>query len=133
MRISPVRFGSTGPAIQYCVQSTQAAQALGFHWDTDDQYVDAVRREVDEFVAEARREPVNRQALGSEVGDMLMSATALAVRHGLNPEAELRAATDRFNQRLGKMQAIAPKPIAQMDLAEKWHWFKAAKRQLAQS
>ena len=123
-----IQFGS---AMDYCVASTKAATGIGFHWDTDDQYVDAVRREVDEFVLEAKRHPVNRDALGSEVGDMLMSATALAVRHGLDPEQELRAATDRFNQRLTQMKAMIPKPIAQMDLAEKWHWFKAAKKALA--
>ena len=123
-----IQFGS---AMAYCVASTKAATDIGFHWDTDDQYVDAVRREVDEFVVEAKRTPVNREAFRSEVGDMLMSATALAVRHGLDPDEELRAATDRFNTRLDKMKTLIPKPIAQMDLPEKWQWFKVAKKALA--
>ena len=131
MRILPYRFGTAGSAIQYSVESTQAARAIGFHWETDDQYRDALRREVEEAAAEAQRQPFNADAFGAEVGDVLLSAVAWAQRLGRDPEAELRGATDRFNQRVAKMQAIAPKPIADMDLAEKWHWFKEAKKALA--
>ena len=91
------------PALTRAQKLTARAARVGFDWPN----ADAVLDKLDEEVAELRAElpAANPARLMDEVGDMLFVLANLARKLGLDPEACLRHANDKFTHRFGGVEA----------------------------
>jgi MazG family protein len=83
--------------------STRAAQ-VGFDWPTTDDVIDKVEEEVRELRdAVATRGAKSREA-EEEFGDLLFSLVNVARKLGIEPEAALRVANDKFQRRFDHLE-----------------------------
>ena len=90
------------PALTRALKITNRVARIDFDWPT----VDLVLRKLEEEIAEVRAElpgadPVR---LADEVGDVLFVAANLARKLGLDPEACLRGANDKFSRRFNEVE-----------------------------
>ena len=118
------------PALTRAEKVTKRAARVGFDWPD----VDAVLDKLDEEVAELRAElevadPVR---LADELGDVLFVLANLARKLKLDPEACLRASTDKFARRFSAVErrlAEAGRTPADSSMAEMEESWQAVKRQ----
>jgi tetrapyrrole methylase family protein/MazG family protein len=90
------------PALAASQEMQERAAALGYDWPTIDGIVAKVHEELAELdEAETAAERVE------EVGDLLLVLVNLARRHGVEAEASLRAANDKFRRRFGSVERMA--------------------------
>lgn len=95
----------TLPALLRAYEISARAAAVGFEWAKP---VDVVEK-IEEEVAEVRRE-VESGATGDlsraeeEMGDLLFAIANLSRKLGIEPEAALRRATDKFTTRFDAME-----------------------------
>ncbi len=96
----------TLPSLLRAYELSSRAAAVGFDWSKATDVLD----KIDEEVAELRRE-VESGATGDlsraedEMGDLLFSIANLSRKLGVEPEAALRRASDKFSGRFGQMEA----------------------------
>ena len=96
----------TLPSLLRAYELSARAAAVGFDWARADDVLD----KIDEEVAELRHE-VESGAAGDlssaedEMGDLLFSIANLSRKLGVEPEAALRRASDKFAARFGQMEA----------------------------
>jgi nucleoside triphosphate diphosphatase len=94
------------PSLLRAYELSARAAAVGFDWAKATDVLD----KIDEEVAELRRE-VESGATGDlsraedEMGDLLFSIANLSRKLGVEPEAALRRASDKFTARFGQMEA----------------------------
>jgi tetrapyrrole methylase family protein/MazG family protein len=88
------------PALLYAYKVGRKAAALGFDWDADD--VAGPMDKVAEELAELRDDKSTE-----ELGDLLFAVVNVARHLDADPEAALRAATDKFRMRFEAMEALA--------------------------
>ena len=81
--------------------STKAAQS-GFDWNEDADLAAKLREEIGEFLEEVSQRDGRR--MEHEMGDILFVLANLARRWGLDPEAALQRANDRFVRRFGHIE-----------------------------
>ena len=123
----------TLPSLLRAYELGSRAAAVGFDWAKATDVLD----KIDEEVAELRRE-VESGATGDlsraedEMGDLLFSIANLSRKLGVEPEAALRRASDKFSARFGQMEAeLAARgvslPDASLDEMEA-EWQKAKSR-----
>ena len=88
------------PALLYAYKVGRKAAAVGFDWADDDVAgpMDKVAEELDELRADASAE---------ELGDLLFAAVNVARHLDVDPEAALRAATDKFRARFQAMEKLS--------------------------
>jgi MazG family protein len=121
---------ATLPSLLRAYELSSRAAAVGFDWAKAGDVLD----KIDEEVAELRRE-VESGATGDlsraedEMGDLLFSIANLSRKLGIEPEAALRRAGDKFSARFGQMEgALAARgvslPEASLDEMET-EWQKA--------
>jgi len=97
---------ATLPSLLRAYELSSRAAAVGFDWAKAGDVLD----KIDEEVAELRRE-VESGATGDlsraedEMGDLLFSIANLSRKLGVEPEAALRRASDKFSSRFGHMEA----------------------------
>jgi MazG family protein len=93
------------PALLRAYQIGMRAHAVGFDWDRPSDVVEKIREEVDE-VAEvvASTETLDHDRAEEEMGDLLFSIAQLSRRLGIEPEAALRKANDKFTRRFTAME-----------------------------
>jgi MazG family protein len=95
----------TLPSLLRAYELSSRAAAVGFDWAKATDVLD----KIDEEVAELRRE-VESGATGDlsraedEMGDLLFSIANLSRKLGVEPEAALRRASDKFSARFGHME-----------------------------
>ena len=95
----------TLPSLLRAYELSSRAAAVGFDWARATDVLD----KIDEEVAELRRE-VESGATGDlsraedEMGDLLFSIANLSRKLGVEPEAALRRASDKFSARFGHME-----------------------------
>ncbi len=100
------------PALAASQEMQERAAALGYDWPTIDGIVAKVHEELAELMA-AETAPERSE----EVGDLLLVLVNLARRHGVEAEAALRAANDKFRRRFGSVErAAAARGVALRDL-----------------
>jgi len=96
----------TLPSLLRAYELSARAAAVGFDWAKAADVLD----KIDEEVAELRRE-VESGATGDlsraedEMGDLLFSIANLSRKLGVEPEAALRRASEKFSTRFGQMEA----------------------------
>ncbi|MEQ1870282.1 MAG: nucleoside triphosphate pyrophosphohydrolase [Vicinamibacterales bacterium] len=93
------------PALLRAHHISARAASVGFEWERAIDVVDKMREEVEEIaevVAHPESESVAR--LEEEVGDLLFAVANLTRKLGLEPEAALRKANDKFTKRFTTME-----------------------------
>jgi ATP diphosphatase len=90
------------PALSRAMKLQEKAGKVGFDWNDVHAVLDKIKEEVAEVEAEiAEGSP---QALSSEVGDLLFAAVNLARHLKIDPEAALRGANAKFEQRFAHIE-----------------------------
>ena len=115
------------PALKRAEKVQKRAARVGFDWP------DAAgpRAKIDEELGElqAARSPEEREA---ELGDLLFSVVNYARHLGIDPEAALRAAVDRFEARFRIVEALSDRPLESLGIEELEALWQRAKQRLEQ-
>jgi len=90
------------PALAYAEKVQRRATSRGFDWRDAQGPLDAIADELVELRAAAGSSRVS-----DELGDLLFSAVNAARHLGVDPEAALRRATNRFRERVERATALA--------------------------
>ncbi len=121
------------PALLKALRITEKAAAVGFDWERANDVVAKLEEEVRELVAELGPDPQSRPREGvrEELGDVLFVLANLARQLGIDPEAALQGANEKFARRFGAMEeetrlrGVAMSGLSLAELDELW---EAAKR-----
>lgn len=109
------------PAILKALSMQEKARGCGFDWEKPSQVWDKVREECGEVVeACGEKDPVHMQ---EEFGDLLFAVINASRLHGIDPEAALNGACDKFRRRfsyleeqtLRKGRLLTDMTLAEMD------------------
>ena len=118
------------PALMRAEKLQARAARVGFEWPE----IAGVRAKLDEELAEFDAAATEAER-AEELGDVLFVLANLARRHGLDPEAALRAGNAKFERRFRAMEALAAvqggPDFAALPLAAQealWQQVKAAER-----
>jgi ATP diphosphatase len=109
------------PALLRAEKLQKRAARTGFDWPDPH----GARAKIDEELAEveAAGTPEERE---EEIGDLLFAVVNWARKHGIGPEAALRAGNAKFERRFKAMEAEAGEAFASLDLdAQEELWQKA--------
>jgi ATP diphosphatase len=113
------------PALKRAEKLQKRAARVGFDWpDTS-----GPRAKILEELAEIDA-AVSDEERAAELGDLLFSVVNYARHLGIDPEAALREASDRFETRFRKVEDIADKPLSEMDIYALEALWQRAKREL---
>ncbi|MBP7571228.1 MAG: nucleoside triphosphate pyrophosphohydrolase, partial [Acidobacteria bacterium] len=88
------------PALLRAYEMGTRAAAVGFDWERSADVLD----KIDEEVAELREAVERREGIEEEMGDLLFALANLARKLGIEPEAALRSADDKFARRFTTME-----------------------------
>ena len=114
------------PALMRAEKLQARAARVGFEWPD----VSGVRAKLDEELAEFDTAAGDAHR-AEEMGDVLFVLANLARRHGIDPEAALRAGSAKFERRFRAMEALAGPGFAVLPLdaqEDYWQQVKAAER-----
>jgi MazG family protein len=92
------------PALQRAHQLGVRAARVGFDWAKAEDVLGKIDEEVREFKAAVATAGAGSADAAEEFGDFLFAVTNLARKMGIDPEAALRAANDKFQQRFEGME-----------------------------
>ncbi|HET7725842.1 MAG TPA: nucleoside triphosphate pyrophosphohydrolase [Candidatus Limnocylindrales bacterium] len=117
------------PALAASQEMQERAANLGYDWPSIDGVLDKVREELDELAG--ADSPAQR---AEELGDLLFVLVNVGRKQGIETEAALRAANDKFRRRFAHVeQAAAARGVALRELSFEeldalWAEAKAAER-----
>jgi tetrapyrrole methylase family protein/MazG family protein len=101
------------PALAASQEMQERAANLGYDWPSIDGVLDKVREEADELVAAD-----NAEHRAEELGDLLFVLVNVGRKSGIEVEAALRAANDKFRRRFRHVEgAAAARGVALRDLS----------------
>ncbi|MGC4084059.1 MAG: nucleoside triphosphate pyrophosphohydrolase [Vicinamibacterales bacterium] len=93
------------PALLRAYQIGSRAHSVGFDWDKPSDVVEKIREEVEEVAEVVSGDaPLDRDRAEDEMGDLLFAIAHLSRRLGIEPEAALRKANDKFTRRFTDME-----------------------------
>jgi MazG family protein len=132
------------PATLYAQKVQQRAASVGFDWHDAAEVLVKVEEEAGELRAEMCAAPVSQAGrpgtpatapdrVAEEVGDLLFSVVNLARKLKADPELSLRAAAQRFQQRVESAAELAAADglvFEEIDLAAQDAYFRRAKASL---
>jgi len=113
------------PALKRAEKLQKRAARIGFDWpDAGGPRAKIVEElaEIDAATSDAER--------AAEVGDLLFSVVNYARHLGVDPEAALRQASTKFETRFRHVEAIADKPLSDMDIDALETLWQQAKREV---
>ena len=125
------------PALLHARKVQRRASAVGFDWHAWDgawgDLTDELRelREALDVAPPHRPEHEPDSHVVHELGDLLFAAVNVARLAGVDPELGLRAASDRFRQRVEAAQALAAEQgldWAGLPLEQQDDWYRRAKQ-----
>ncbi len=111
------------PALLRAEKLQRRAARTGFDWPD----ASGPRQKVDEELVET--DQADGPARAGEIGDLLFAVVNWARHLGIDPEAALRGACDKFERRFAAMEALAGGDFPALDLAAKdrlWDQVKLA-------
>ena len=95
----------TLPALLRAYEVSFRAAAVGFDWARPDDVLDKIEEEVEEVRREVESGATgNLSRAEEEMGDLLFAIANLSRKLGIEPEAALRRATDKFTGRFETME-----------------------------
>ncbi|MBZ5590222.1 MAG: nucleoside triphosphate pyrophosphohydrolase [Acidobacteriia bacterium] len=97
------------PALLKALRVTEKAAALGFDWQRANDVIAKLEEEVRELKAALGGDPTSSALEGvrEELGDVLFVMANLARQLGVDPEAALQGANEKFIRRFGMMEEQA--------------------------
>jgi nucleoside triphosphate diphosphatase len=111
------------PALLRAEKLQKRAARTGFDWPDPDGALAKVVEEIDEV-----REAATDQDRFEEMGDLLLAVVNWSRKHGIDPEAALRAANLKFEKRFRAMEDMAGDSFKGLSLDEKEAlWVRAKK------
>lgn len=113
------------PALKRAEKIQRRAARVGFDWPD----AEGPRRKIDEELAEIEA-AAGADELEHEIGDLLFSVVNYARHRGVDPEAALRAAVDRFERRFRRVEEIADKSLDSLDIDALERLWEQAKREV---
>ncbi len=122
-------IGRTLPALAASQEMQERAAHIGYDWPSVDGILEKVAEEMAELAA-----ATNQAERDEELGDLLMVVVNLARHHGVQAEASLRAANEKFRRRFGAVERLAAaRRVALRDLTfaqldDLWDEAKALER-----
>jgi MazG family protein len=117
------------PALQRAHEIGTRVATVGFDWPQAADVVDKIDEEARELRAALAERP---ERAAEELGDLLFSLANLARKLGVEPEAALRRANDKFTQRFDALEASlhsegrSVHEASPADLEEAWQRVKTA-------
>jgi ATP diphosphatase len=99
------------PALKRAEKLQRRAARIGFDWPDPS----GPRAKIDEELAETD-DSTSAAERSAELGDLLFSVVNYARHLDIDPEAALRDASARFEQRFRKVEEIVDKPLKEMDI-----------------
>lgn len=118
------------PALLRAHKLQQRAARDGFDWPEMQGPLDKLQEEIDEFI-EAEHS-LDRDELEEEAGDLLFAAVNVLRSRGIDAEAALRSANDKFERRYRRMEDLALGSFSSLPLAEQeklWAQVKSGEAQ----
>jgi nucleoside triphosphate diphosphatase len=109
------------PALLRAFKIGKRAAEVGFDWERSEDVVQKIEEEVAELreaLTEAAPDPARAE---EEMGDLLFAITNLARKLGIEPEAALRKANDKFTRRFEAMEqtiSASGRSMGEMSLEE---------------
>jgi nucleoside triphosphate diphosphatase len=95
----------TLPSLLRAYEIGQRAAAVGFDWNTATDVMDKVQEELTELRDELSRGSGDRSRAEEEMGDLLFAIANLSRKLGIEPEAALRKANDKFTRRFDQVES----------------------------
>ena len=89
------------PALAYAYEISRRAVRVGFEWENLEGVIDKLLEEAREI-----KEAGNREEKARELGDLLFTLVNFARWQGIDPEAALREANNKFYRRFTRMEAL---------------------------
>lgn len=113
------------PSLLRAYELSARAAAVGFDWETATDVIAKIEEEVAELraAADVERDPVR---IEEELGDALFAIVNLARKLGVEPEAALRVANDKFQRRFDGLERAAAaegrslRDLTLAQLEERW-------------
>jgi MazG family protein len=116
----------TLPALLRAYELSARAAAVGFDWVKPGDVVEKIQEEVAELKALVDKPSPNPRRVEEEVGDLLFAIANLVRKLGIEPEAALRLANEKFQRRFEGMEravADAGRSLRDLSLEElERHW-----------
>ena len=113
------------PALKRAEKVQRRAARVGFDWPD----AEGARLKIDEELGEVEQAQSDEER-AAEIGDLLFAVVNYARHLEINPETALREATSRFERRFRKVEALADKPLNEMDLEGLEALWQRAKREV---
>ncbi len=92
------------PSLLRAYKIGKRVAAVGFDWDTSTDVVAKIEEEVAELRDTLSTDPANTARAEEEMGDLLFSIANLSRKLGIEPEAALRKANDKFTSRFNRLE-----------------------------
>jgi MazG family protein len=96
---------SSLPALLRAFKIGKRAAAVGFDWQQTTDVVAKIEEEVGELRDAVTQAPSDRAHIEEEMGDLLFALANLCRKLGIEPEAALRRANDKFTTRFNEMES----------------------------
>jgi XTP/dITP diphosphohydrolase len=123
------RYRRSMPPLNAAMKISKKAAKVGFEWNNVDEVWGKFHEELGEFQQALAEETKERQE--SELGDLLFAIIQVARWHNLDPSAGLQGTSQRFIQRLEKMEDVIDRPLSEYSLEELDALWQQAKAKLA--
>ena len=94
----------TLPSLLRAYKIGKRVAGVGFEWATTKDVVVKIEEEVAELRDTLEREPGNAARAEEEMGDLFFALANLSRRLGIEPEAALRKANDKFTKRFNQLE-----------------------------
>ena len=95
------------PALLRAYKIGKRAASTGFEWATAEDVIAKIQEEILELRETLAEEPDNRARAEEEMGDLLFAIANLSRKLGIEPEAALRRANNKFTRRFEQMEQTA--------------------------
>jgi MazG family protein len=103
------------PSLLRAYKIGKRAAGVGFDWPSTDEVVSKIEEEVAELRDTLAREPENTARAEEEMGDLLFAIANLSRKLGVEPEAALRKANEKFTTRFNELEARFEQSGRQLD------------------
>jgi ATP diphosphatase len=92
------------PSLLRAYKIGKRVAGVGFDWAATTEVMAKIEEEVEELRETLDQEPENAERAEEEMGDLLFAIANLSRKLGIEPEAALRKANDKFTQRFNQLE-----------------------------